>query len=254
MGFIWMTSVAPGEPVRANQRNEEKTNEAALYAALGKNWPGNPRFPACGGAGFDMAAPCPVVWDIAVGDSIYQTPGAHPVSEFQELRDKIDWLSDNLCGTHNAAFDSGEDVGDDAGVNASADSGANSGHENSVNDYEDTAEDVSADSGANTGEDSGANSGDDVSENVGADVGANMGEDVGENVSAKSTVEVTNYLGYNPAHDFVDFIGNMGADESPHYSGDNDADFGTDDLLDLAVVMADVSCPGYCSIVFYNDH
>lgn len=99
---MWVTNVAVGASIDAADRNETKTNVEWLYNTLGANWPGNVRFPVCVGAGFDIAAPCPVVWPIAVGDSIYQTPGAHPVSELQEDRDKLDWIWDNKCGVDNA--------------------------------------------------------------------------------------------------------------------------------------------------------
>jgi len=103
--FVWVTNVGVGASIDAADRNETKTNISALYVALGANWPGNVRFPVCGGAGFDMVGPCPVVWDIAVGDSIYQTPAAHPISELQEARDKLDWIWDNKCAAENAVHD-----------------------------------------------------------------------------------------------------------------------------------------------------
>lgn len=110
MGFAWVTNVGVGADIDAADRVETKTNIASLYTDLGKNWPGNVRFPACGGAGYDMAAPCAVVWDIAPGEDIYQTPGAHPVSELQEARDKLDWIDDNKCGTENVGHDSPENA------------------------------------------------------------------------------------------------------------------------------------------------
>jgi len=103
VGFIWGTNVGIGDDIDAADRNETRTNIEWLYNALGVNWPGSPRWLPCVGAGFDIAAPCPVVWPIAVGDSIYQTPGAHPISELQEERDKLDWIWDNRCGVDNAA-------------------------------------------------------------------------------------------------------------------------------------------------------
>ena len=105
MPFVWVTNVGVGADIDAADRNETKTHIGTLYTTLGANWPGNVRFPVCVGAGYDVAAPCPVVWDIAAGDDIYQTPGAHPVSELQEARDKLDWIWDNKCAADNAGHD-----------------------------------------------------------------------------------------------------------------------------------------------------
>lgn len=110
MGFAWVTNIGVGADIDAADRVETKTNIASLYTDLGKNWPGNVRFPACGGAGYDMGAPCAVVWDIAPDEDIYQTPGAHPVSELQEARDKLDWIHDNMCGAENVGHDSPENA------------------------------------------------------------------------------------------------------------------------------------------------
>ena len=110
MGFVWATDISVGAAVDAADRNETKTNIGTLYTGLGKNWPGNVRFPGCGGAGFDPGAPCPVIWDMVPGDSIYQTPGAHPVSELQEARDKLDWIWDNKCAADNAGHDNPENA------------------------------------------------------------------------------------------------------------------------------------------------
>lgn len=121
MGFAWVTNVGVGANIDAADRNETKTNISTLYTVwLGANWPGNLRFPACLGAGFDVAAPCPVVWDIAVGDDIYQTPGAHPVSELQEARDKLDWAWDNRCVTENAGHDNPVHGAENASTRAAA--------------------------------------------------------------------------------------------------------------------------------------
>lgn len=111
MGFVWVTDVGVGASIDAADRNETKDHVSELYTALGKNWPGNVRFPVCVGAGYDLAEPCPVVWPIAPDDTIYQTLGAHPVSELQEARDKLDWLFDgDICNIDNIGHDNPENA------------------------------------------------------------------------------------------------------------------------------------------------
>jgi len=116
VGYWTDNPIDVGDVIRASDVggeqgvNEIKNYISAIYVNQALNWPGNASFPACGGAGFDGAAPCPVVWDLAPGDTVYQTPGAHPVSEFQEFRDKLDYLFDQLCcvavcGTHYSLDD-----------------------------------------------------------------------------------------------------------------------------------------------------
>ena len=280
MGFVWVTDISVGAAVDAADRNETKTNIAGLYVALGKNWPGNVRFPGCGGAGFDMAVPCPVVWDIAVGDSIYQTPGAHPVSELQEARDKLDFLEDDHCGVDNATHDDAEDIGEDAGANVGAntgedvgdDTGADSGDDTSEDsgDYvsaqvgEDTGENVGADSGANTGEDSGANAGANTGEDVGANSGADIGEDVGQHVGANTAEDIGADSAEDTNDDFGDFgtydsiyrLGDCLADDAGNYSGDNDTNWVANDIVDQITVLAapyEID-PGFCITVNNNNH
>jgi len=275
MPFVWATDVSVGADIDAADRNETKTNIEWLYNALAANWPGNVRFPACGGAGFDMAAPCSVVWDIAIGDDIYQTPGAHPVSELQEARDKLDWIDDNKCPVDNAAFDSGEDFGEDSGVNAGAntgedagdnvgakvgeDTGEDVGANVGANAGEDNAEDVSADSGANVGEDSGenvsANSGVDAGDNVAVDVGDDIGVETGVNVSAETVVNIGDNIGAFAIHDGLHRDADCIADDIGHFSGVETENWVANDIFDeISVLTTDEVCPQAYAVVNYDDH
>ncbi len=255
MGFVWVTDISVGAAVDAADRNETKDNIASLYTDLGKNWPGNVRFPNCGGAGFDMAAPCPVVWDIAVEDSIYQTPGAHPVSELQEARDKLDFLDDDHCGVDNGAHCNAEDSGKNVGANVGEDTGENVGA--------DTGEDVGANIGANVGEDTGEDSGDNLGANIGADTGEDVGADTGANVGENSGEDVGANSGAFIGADYDAEVGDDGGhdtglcliDDIGAYSGDQDSNWGPNDVSDRVVELTfDIGCTGHFFTVNVNDH
>jgi len=105
VGYWTDSPIDVGDVIRADDVGAEqginpiKDYVDDIYVDQALNWPGNVRFGACAAAGFDIAAPCTVVWDLVPGDTVYQTPGAHPQSEFQEIRDKLDWLWEQLCCT-----------------------------------------------------------------------------------------------------------------------------------------------------------
>jgi len=250
MGFIWVEDISVGALIEAADWNEVMTNIESLYTALGKDYPG------CSGPGWVTFPVTGASLPEEEGDEILS---AHPV----ELRTRIDYLADNLCGAdyvdhdvdENVGANTGEDFGEDVGAHSGEDTSEDSGDYVSAQEGEDTSEDVGADSGAFTGEniversgvDFGANTGEDTEELVGANTGEEVGAEGGVFVGADSEAD--------PVHDGLHDHGLCIGDDVGAFSGDEDSNWLNNDIWHLEIVLvADMGCPGYCALVRSNDH
>jgi len=101
MGFVWAEVISIGTAIKASHFTEMKTNVESLYTDLGKDFN-----PGCG-------ADFPVPWNPeGIGPTILN-------QDHDDVRDRIDFLEDKTCGTHNATNHSGYHTTYNVGYDAS---------------------------------------------------------------------------------------------------------------------------------------
>lgn len=96
MSFVWTSIIGGGiQEVKAAEHNEVATNVDSIYTYLGQAYTPN----SC------SLGDWPVTWPISGGYT-----QRIKSQDYQDMRDRIDWIKDNICNTYDSGYQAGVDT------------------------------------------------------------------------------------------------------------------------------------------------